>query len=421
MHDSYSKFLKALTRSAAQGRELVLGAPRLLGKSPGLRGDNTLPAVYLSAPPATAIVSDAHDDMAFLSEVGQLFQACRTIEEVCNVARNRFRNLSPRLSGALYLMNDGAEYLENAMTWGRMGTPGDLFAPSDCWALRCGRPHLVGRGDDAITCSHVKAHRGDRHLCLPLMAQGEALGILYFRADVVRGTRSRSQHLFTSERLHFYHSISESLSLAIANVRLRESLRSQAIRDPLTGLFNRRYFEETLRRELHRAGRDGKPLSIVLLDIDHFKRLNDGFGHDAGDAALKVVGEILGRRTRAGDIACRYGGEEFALVFPGMPADVASARVENLRAQIECEDIYFHGRALDQVTVSAGIAVYPDHGIDMDSLVHGADGALYKSKEAGRNRVTMAHLSRRRTDSPTAVTLVHDADAAPDIFAWREK
>lgn len=415
MRDSYLKLLGALTSSAARGRDLVLSAPDWLGR---LRGDE-LPVVHLPALPSTTrIRPDTHDDMAFLSEVGQLFQACRTVEEVCHVARNRLRSLSPKLSGGLYLMNEDSEYLENVMTWGQMTQGNELFAPQDCWGFRCGRPHLVGRDDEAITCSHVKAQKGDRHLCLPLMAQGEALGILYFRAELSRGSRARNHLLFSPERLHFYHSISESLSLAIANIRLRESLRSQAIRDPLTGLFNRRYFEETLRRELNRAERDGKPLSLVMLDIDHFKKLNDTFGHDAGDTALKIVGEILGRRTRAGDVACRYGGEEFALVFPGMPANVASARVENLRAQIESQDIYFHGRALGEVTVSAGVAIYPEHAGDMESLIHAADNALYKSKEAGRNRVTIAHLPRRKTDAGP-VTLVHSA--GPDAVAAPEK
>lgn len=396
-------------------RQLVRALPGWLGRRAEDRAGT--PPTNPSAP-SDASASGSHDDMTFLSETNRLFQACRTVEEVCSVARNRLKGLSPKLSGSLYLMPEGSDYLENVATWGRMDPRQDRFAPNDCWGFRSGRAHFVEAGGDAIACSHVRTQRGDRHLCLPLMAQGEPLGILYFRAAPPRRSRACNLHLFSPERLRFYHSISESLSLAIANLRLRESLRSQAIRDPLTGLFNRHYFEETLHRELSRAVREREPLSLVILDIDHFRRLIDSFGDGAGEAALKSTGEILGRRTRAGDVACRYGEEEFALVFPGMGSNVASARVENLRAQIESQNVYFQARALGEVTVSAGIAVYPEHATDMESLIRAAEAALHRSKQAGRNRVTMAHSLRRKTDASSRVTLLHgagpDAAAAPD-------
>jgi len=351
-------------------------------------------------------------DTAFFRDVSQLFQACRTIEEVCKVARDRLQGLSPNLSGALYLTGQTDDYLENVMTWGAVEASSAFFATDDCWALRCGRPHQVNRGHDAISCVHTDATQGDWHLCVPLMAHGESLGVLYFRIDAegdARGNRS----LVDEDRLNFYFNVSETLSLAVANIRLRESLREQAIRDPLTGLFNRRYFQETLRREIHRASRANAPLSVVMLDIDYFKRFNDMHGHDAGDAALKAVGEILMSRTRAGDVACRHGGEEFVLAFPGLSAEIAAERVEELRHAIETRDIQFLGQTIDPVTISAGIAVYPDHAMDMDSLMRLADQALYRSKEAGRNRFTMATSPRRATDSALpALALVHDASLA---------
>ncbi len=342
------------------------------------------------------------EDMAFLGEAGQLLQACRSVEEVCNVARNRLQRVSPGLSGALYLMNDNNDYLENRMVWGDMDRSEEFFAPGDCWALRCGRPHQVGSEDKVITCAHTEASKGDWHLCLPLIAQGEALGVLYFSATLNGPDREEGYVLASHDRLQFYLNFSETLALAIANIRLRETLQHQAIRDPLTGLFNRRYLEETLRRELHRAARAEQPLTVVMADIDHFKRLNDTFGHDAGDAVLKAVGGILQSRTRAGDVACRYGGEEFALVFPGMPADVAVTRVETLREEIAARDIHYLGQTLDQITVSLGVAVFPQHAMDLESLVHAADQALYRSKKDGRNRHTIAILPRRKSDTKHA-------------------
>ncbi|MGH6925935.1 MAG: GGDEF domain-containing protein [Propylenella sp.] len=258
----------------------------------------------------------------------------------------------------------------------------------------------------------MDAGQGDWHLCVPLMAQGEALGVLYFRVDAAR---SRSARSIAEDRLHFYLNVAETLSLAVANVRLRETLQHQAIRDPLTGLFNRRYFQETLGRELHRASRAKHPLSVVLLDIDHFKRFNDTYGHDAGDAALKMVSDILLGRTRGGDVACRHGGEEFALAFLGLSAEVAASRVESLRHEIASRDIRFLGQTIDPVTISAGIAVYPNHAMDMDSLMRIADQALYQSKKAGRNRFTMAALPRAATDGPPALSLVHSAPFAEEV------
>lgn len=356
--------------------------------------------------------------MAFLSDVAQLFQACRTIDEVCKVARDQLQDLSPRLSGAFYLMAETNEYLENVMTWGAVEKSAAFFAPSDCWALRCGRPHQVSKGHDGIACVHADASEGDWHLCVPMMAQGESLGVLYFRIDREGGDCSGP---IANERLHFYFNVSETLALAVANIRLRETLQHQAIRDPLTGLFNRRYFQETLRRELHRAARAKQPLSLVMLDIDYFKRFNDTHGHDAGDAVLRTVGEILAGRTRAGDVACRHGGEEFVLAFPGLAAEVAASRVEALRREIESRDIQFLGRIIEPVTISAGIAVYPGHAMDMDSLMRMADEALYESKRAGRNRYTMASPRRGSVGVFPPLALVHDAcasEASPPIGAW---
>lgn len=397
-----------------RGRGLPANADTKLGGGSwrGLLG--WLGGLRAPAMPAAAAASDGHldraiadlnsrqEDLAFLSDIGQLFQACRTIDEVCDVARDRLQSISPALSGSLFLRSDGSDYLESAMAWGAIDASDASIAPSDCWALRRGRPHQLGKGHDGIACAHTDAPAGDWHLCVPLMAQGEALGVLYFRVDAASGRCGRELAAAAEERRQFYFNVAETLSLAVANIRLRETLQHQAIRDPLTSLFNRRYFQETLRRELHRASRAQQPLSLVMLDIDHFKRFNDTWGHDAGDAALRAVGEILAGRTRAGDVACRHGGEEFALAFPGLPAEVASERVEALRREIELRDIQFLGESIDPVTISAGIAVYPSHAMDMESLMRVADQALYQSKNAGRNRFTMAGGQRRKAigDAP---------------------
>jgi len=170
-------------------------------------------------------------------------------------------------------------------------------------------------------------------------------------------------------------------------VAAREALRTQAIRDPLTGLFNRRYMGESLERELRRAEHGGQPVSLVMLDVDHFKTFNDVSGHQAGDAILTRVGSLLQARTRREDIACRYGGEEFLLILPGAPLEAARRRADELRQSVREMTAEHRGRVLSRITVSAGVACFPQHGITADELLRAADTALYRAKELGRDRV----------------------------------
>ena len=162
------------------------------------------------------------------------------------------------------------------------------------------------------------------------------------------------------------------------------------MRDPLTGLYNRRYLEETMGRELPRARRLGESVGVIVIDIDHFKRLNDTFGHDAGDFVLERTGELLRAATRNSDIACRFGGEEFAVILPGATLLVARNRAEAIRAALESLEIDFEGKPLGPLTISAGVASMPPHGQDWTYALQQADRALYTAKQAGRNKVVAA-------------------------------
>jgi diguanylate cyclase (GGDEF)-like protein len=188
--------------------------------------------------------------------------------------------------------------------------------------------------------------------------------------------------------------VAEQVGLAIANIKLREKLRNQSIRDPLTGLFNRRYLEESLERELHRAGRAGQPLPVIMLDVDHFKSFNDTFGHEAGDLVLREVGALLRNHTRTEDIACRYGGEEFILAMPGASSGDAERRAETLRATVKDMALEYRGASLAKIGLSLGVAEYPTHAGDVDALVRSADVALYQAKAKGRDRVVITEQTR---------------------------
>jgi diguanylate cyclase (GGDEF)-like protein len=184
--------------------------------------------------------------------------------------------------------------------------------------------------------------------------------------------------------------VGERISLALANLRLREVLRSQSIRDPLTGLFNRRYMEESLEREMRRATRNDECVSLLMLDIDHFKQFNDTFGHQAGDTLLRAVGDFLSQRTRGQDVACRYGGEEFVLILAGAAADDGCKRAELLREELKQLTVLHAGQVLGRISVSIGTSAFPGQGATGEELLRAADEALYRAKAEGRDRVVVA-------------------------------
>ncbi len=169
-------------------------------------------------------------------------------------------------------------------------------------------------------------------------------------------------------------------------------LRDQSVRDHLTGLFNRRYLEETLERELARSARERRPLGLIMLDIDHFKDFNDALGHAAGDALLEALGALLRAHVRGSDVVCRYGGEEFLLVLPDASGAIAAQRAEQLRDDVSRMRVAHGDQDLGSVTVSLGVAVFPEHGPTGDAVLKAADAALYRAKDEGRDRVVVADM-----------------------------
>jgi diguanylate cyclase (GGDEF)-like protein len=217
----------------------------------------------------------------------------------------------------------------------------------------------------------------------PIFNREVCLGVLALARD-------KPGHLFTPEQITFGSLFAQLAALILDNAQLRENLHQQAIRDPLTGLFNRRYLEATLVRETLRATRNQQPLGIIMLDIDHFKRINDSFGHAAGDLLLSELARFLQRQIRGEDIACRYGGEEFTLILPNASLEVTHQRAERLRAEVQHLRLEFDRHPLGPVTLSLGVAVFPQPGLSIDAIVHAADEAMYAAKRAGRNRVCVA-------------------------------
>jgi len=336
-----------------------------------------------------------------VSETGDLLQACRTVDEAYGVIARMGKRLFPTESGSVSVIGGATGLVEVVSTWGE--SRGDrLFGSDACWALRRGRPHL-GQGDDpGPTCRHMPTPPEVAYVCVPMMAYGEAVGLLTLSVEAGRELTAAHQRLATT--------VAEHIALSLANLRLQETLRSQSIRDPLTGLFNRRYMEESLDRELRRAGRSRRPIGIIMLDLDHFKDYNDTHGHEIGDALLREVGAVLQRSIRGEDIACRYGGEEFILILPEASLPDAAQRAEQLRTAIAAIDVVHGQHAVGPLTVSLGVAIYPSHGSTGEAVVRAADMALYQAKTRGRNRVEVTradaspvgHGPRARSTDPPA-------------------
>jgi diguanylate cyclase (GGDEF)-like protein len=275
--------------------------------------------------------------------------------------------------------------LDSVAVWGSASVTQGPFAPDTCWALRRGAAHLVQPDNFALLCGHVDPTSRAGHLCVPLVGQGESLGVLYVQ---IPANPAGTVALQRTQR--FAVSVAAQMSLAFANLMLRETLKYQSVRDPLTGLFNRRHMEEFLARELLRANRNHKPLVVFMIDLDHFKQFNDSFGHEAGDILLREVGALFSSRIRGGDVACRYGGEEFLIILTDANLNAARQRAETLKGQVRSLQVHHRGQTLRQVTVSIGVAAYPDNGTSAQEMINAADKALYRAKTSGRDRIVVA-------------------------------
>jgi diguanylate cyclase (GGDEF)-like protein len=330
-------------------------------------------------------LSDANFEIRLLSRLSDLLQACVTLEEAYKVIPRLMQKLFPDYSGAIYIISASGNLVETATTWGEPLTSQPVFAPTDCWALRCGREHLFENTRSGLACQHYQQPLPEQSLCVPMMAHGETLGLLYLSSPEPGKLTEGKQHLATT--------VSEHIALALANLKLRETLKSQSIRDPLTRLFNRRYMEEFLERELHRAARAGQPLGIIMIDIDHFKQFNDSFGHDGGDTLLQELAMFLQGSIRGSDIACRYGGEEFTLILPEASLELTQQRAEQLRLGVKHLNVQHRRQPLGPVTLSLGVASFPKNGLTRDEVLQAADAALYRAKKSGRDRTVTASPS----------------------------
>jgi diguanylate cyclase (GGDEF)-like protein len=331
-------------------------------------------------------------EIVLLTELSSVLQSCQAPNEIFAAVQNYAGFLFPEEAGALYLMNETRDAVTRGPHWGELTSAATSFPLEDCWALRRGTTFPISPASQGLVCGHAACREGhgSGYVCQPLVAQNHLMGLLY---------REAYGPAFAEGADQLATMLAEQVSLALANLDLREQLRSQAIRDQLTGLYNRRFLEDALTRETGRAARSGEPVAVAILDVDHFKRINDTYGHEAGDAVLRELGQALLKTIRKTDIVGRFGGEEFLILLPGASVEVAQARaLAVLEAVRAMEVVIPNGAPLNHITASIGVAAMPLHVARGDALVAAADAALYQAKGQGRNRVV---LSDRRAVLPT--------------------
>jgi len=312
-------------------------------------------------------------EITLSNKIGEHLQACLSSEEAFDVISHMAGEIFLGRPGALCIINSSRDIAAVQRRWEGVQHD-DTFLLEDCRALRHGRPYSP---DSGLVCKHI-TNKG-ASLCLPLVAHGEAVGIIYLDCT--------QQGVYSEIERAFLILLAEQMALFLANLKMREILRRQSTRDQLTDLYNRRYMEESLAREISRATRNNSVIATLMLDIDHFKKFNDENGHDAGDVILRQVSKLMSENFRASDVVCRYGGEEFVVLMPDATLEAAARKADRFREEVKKLSVVRNGVTLGPLSVSVGIAIFPEHARTSEALIRSADNALYRAKRDGRDRV----------------------------------
>jgi len=357
------------------------------------RSEEALRKIKIQLEETVRQLARRNEEANLFIQMGDAFQMAQNESEIISLGINYLRRLFNQESGTLYLQTQPGWPLEAKDSWGEKEFRVKDFLPGECWAMRKSEMHFVEDKSLDIPCPHLIQEEkiSGPTLCVPLVSFGEAIGVLVM-------TCCQEKEGLSMEEVENYRKVRQSLALhfsqrlatALSSMRLRESLKEQSIRDPLTDLYNRRFLEETLTRELYRAQRSESVIAVMMLDLDHFKKFNDRYGHDAGDAVLEAVARVLKRSVRREDIVCRFGGEEFTIIMPGNTKEAARRRAELILDRVRHLEIQHGSHVFPQLTISIGLAFFPQDGDSADDLIQAADWALLEAKRQGRNRLVMA-------------------------------
>jgi diguanylate cyclase (GGDEF)-like protein/PAS domain S-box-containing protein len=321
-------------------------------------------------------------EMTLLGEMGDMLRACMTNDEAYSVIVNVAQQIFPVQVGALYIIDRLRNALESVAVWGQPALAVDAFAPDECWALRRGRVHWVEDRNSGPVCKHVRASASEGYLCVPMMAQSQAIGVLYLAQP--------PNQRFPETKKQLAQAMAEHIAMALSNLKLHETLRSQSIRDHLTGLFNQNFMEESLELELRRSARNQRPLGVVMIEVDNLNLMRTSAGQDSVDSVIRDLGKILQVNIRKEDIVCRLGDGKFVIILPQSDSGVSAQRAENLISVIRGFDATIYAVSVGCVTASIGIATYPDQGRTVEALLRAAESAVRRARDVGGNSIVAA-------------------------------
>jgi diguanylate cyclase (GGDEF)-like protein len=311
-------------------------------------------------------------------EMARLLQGATVIEELYRTVGKFAPRLFPGSSGALCVIDSARNGIEMAAIWGESFT---------CPAARSARAGLTSDPQSALISPHVVRVEQYGQVCVPISVQSQTLGFLHLQ----NGREHSVEPSFSEAELRLIQVVAEEIALSLANVGLREILRHQAFRDALTGLYNVRFLHEALELELHRAVRNCMPVAFVKVDVDGLNKVNDAYGHAAGDSVLQTVATTLQSKFRPSDVVCRYGGDEFCIVMPETSLEQAAMRSDQCRSALKLLSIECEGKIVTGITVSSGVAAFPNCSTS-EILFRQADAALYSAKNSGCDRVHTSSL-----------------------------
>jgi diguanylate cyclase (GGDEF)-like protein len=334
-------------------------------------------------------------EITILNQMGKMLQSCKSVEEFYSFTMRYAEQLFPEDHGAVYLFNDSGKFMESVCMWGRVPIEKG-FAPEDCWSLRGGHLYSVEAPENPnMLCKHILPAGIDNveslyTVCVPMMAQGDIIGMFHIRSEHKENEPGNitAKRKFAKEQL--VTAVAEHITLALSNLKLQDKLLQQSIHDSLTGLFNRRHMKDTLDSEIYKAKRHNTPFGVIMLDIDHFKKFNDDYGHEVGDMVLEKIGQLVKTTARPEDIPCRYGGEEFLVILPGANIEGANQCAVRLLEEARKLRIQNKSTLMRGITISVGVASYPVNGGTVDQIVKAADTAMFEAKTAGRDRVMIS-------------------------------
>ncbi len=331
-------------------------------------------------------------EMELVHEFSMYLQSCLSLAEAHPVIRHYISKMFPQWVGGLYLFNDEKILAESAVTWGSQSIKSaNIITHEDCWALRRIKSHISLDDYYRVKCNHVEDDVNS-YICTPVIVQNDTLGALHIEyfGDMIFETDEAKQHYFDSCQ-KLVKIVADNLSSSFASLKLRKTLQNQSIRDPLTSLYNRRYMEECMKSSIAKSARSGDGIGVIMIDIDHFKKINDAYGHAAGDIVLSEFAKVATNFFREEDIICRYGGEEFMIIMETVTQEQVMKRATDFCHKLRDFTMQCDSVSLPKITASFGV-IHSDRSDNFkqpSEMIKMADAALYKAKKLGRDQVVL--------------------------------